>query len=59
METKSINTKIIYFASNPLSFSPCSFRFEDMFAELEERQEELGIAAFGVSMTTLEEVFFA
>ncbi|XP_040829656.1 phospholipid-transporting ATPase ABCA3-like [Ochotona curzoniae] len=36
-----------------------TYRFEDMFAELEERQEELGIAAFGVSMTTLEEVFFA
>ncbi|XP_069920744.1 phospholipid-transporting ATPase ABCA3 isoform X3 [Oryctolagus cuniculus] len=34
-------------------------RFEALFAELEERQEELGIAAFGVSMTTLEEVFFA
>ncbi|XP_006153330.1 ATP-binding cassette sub-family A member 3-like [Tupaia chinensis] len=32
-------------------------RFEAMFTELEERQEKLGIAGFGVSITTMEEVF--
>nr|XP_014713390.2 phospholipid-transporting ATPase ABCA3-like isoform X2 [Equus asinus] len=33
-------------------------RFKDLFADLEDRQEELGIASFGVSITTMEEVFF-
>ncbi|XP_058425894.1 phospholipid-transporting ATPase ABCA3-like [Diceros bicornis minor] len=33
-------------------------RFKDLFTELEDRQEELGIASFGVSITTMEEVFF-
>lgn len=28
-----------------------------MFMELEDRQKELGILSFGVSLTTLEEVF--
>ncbi|XP_012587102.1 PREDICTED: ATP-binding cassette sub-family A member 3-like [Condylura cristata] len=32
-------------------------RFKDLFYELEHRQEELGIANFGVSITTMEEVF--
>uniref|UniRef100_A0A8D2DWM4 ABC transporter domain-containing protein n=1 Tax=Sciurus vulgaris TaxID=55149 RepID=A0A8D2DWM4_SCIVU len=32
--------------------------FEDLFLEIEEKKEELGIAGFGISMTTLEEVFF-
>lgn len=32
-------------------------RFEDMFGELEQRAEELGVFSFGVSLTTLEEVF--
>lgn len=35
-----------------------SFRFSELFAEIEERQEELGIIGFGVSMTTMDEVFF-
>uniref|UniRef100_A0A8C2MJ39 ATP-binding cassette, sub-family A member 14 n=2 Tax=Cricetulus griseus TaxID=10029 RepID=A0A8C2MJ39_CRIGR len=33
-------------------------RFAELFTDLEERQEELGIIGFGVSMTTIDEVFF-
>ncbi|XP_042639274.1 phospholipid-transporting ATPase ABCA3-like [Orycteropus afer afer] len=32
-------------------------RFEILFTDLEERQKELGIASFGASITTMEEVF--
>ncbi|XP_021491365.1 phospholipid-transporting ATPase ABCA3-like [Meriones unguiculatus] len=32
--------------------------FEELFTVLEERQEELGISGFGVSVTTMDEVFF-
>uniref|UniRef100_A0A4W3HEL0 ATP binding cassette subfamily A member 3 n=1 Tax=Callorhinchus milii TaxID=7868 RepID=A0A4W3HEL0_CALMI len=32
-------------------------RFEALFAEIEERQRELGIASYGASVTTMEEVF--
>ncbi|XP_060028541.1 ATP-binding cassette sub-family A member 17-like [Erinaceus europaeus] len=32
-------------------------RFESLFADLEEKQEELGITSFGASVTTMEEVF--
>ncbi|XP_076997713.1 phospholipid-transporting ATPase ABCA3-like isoform X3 [Tamandua tetradactyla] len=32
-------------------------RFEALFTDLETRQKSLGIASFGVSITTLEEVF--
>ncbi|KAI4551334.1 hypothetical protein MJT46_017586 [Ovis ammon polii x Ovis aries] len=32
-------------------------RFEALFTDLELRQEELGIASFGVSVTTMEEIF--
>lgn len=31
--------------------------FPDMFEELESRKEELGIASYGASITTMEEVF--
>ncbi|XP_074053373.1 phospholipid-transporting ATPase ABCA3-like isoform X2 [Macrotis lagotis] len=31
--------------------------FEALFEELEDRQKELGISSFGVSVTTMEEVF--
>lgn len=34
-----------------------SFRFESLFAKLEKKQKELGIASFGASVTTMEEVF--
>ncbi|GAB1292623.1 ATP-binding cassette, sub-family A (ABC1), member 14 [Apodemus speciosus] len=34
------------------------FRFAELFTDLEGRQEELGISGFGVSMTTMDEVFF-
>ncbi|XP_034369621.1 phospholipid-transporting ATPase ABCA3-like [Arvicanthis niloticus] len=33
-------------------------RFADLFTDLEGRQVELGISGFGVSMTTMDEVFF-
>ncbi|XP_075828185.1 phospholipid-transporting ATPase ABCA3-like [Microtus pennsylvanicus] len=33
-------------------------RFSELFTEIEKRQEELGIIGFGVSMTTMDEVFF-
>ncbi|XP_006985786.1 phospholipid-transporting ATPase ABCA3-like isoform X1 [Peromyscus maniculatus bairdii] len=33
-------------------------RFAELFRVLEEREEELGITGFGVSMTTMDEVFF-
>ncbi|ELK12129.1 ATP-binding cassette sub-family A member 3 [Pteropus alecto] len=32
--------------------------FEALFTDLEKRQAELGIASFGASVTTMEEVFF-
>eukprot|EP00063_Salmo_salar_P065468 XP_014040303.1 PREDICTED: ATP-binding cassette sub-family A member 3-like [Salmo salar] len=32
-------------------------RFELLFAELEMNREELGIASYGASVTTMEEVF--
>ncbi|XP_051826879.1 phospholipid-transporting ATPase ABCA3-like [Antechinus flavipes] len=34
-----------------------SYKFESLFTELEEKQTELGIASYGVSVTTMEEVF--
>lgn len=34
-----------------------SLRFELLFAELEMNREELGIASYGASVTTMEEVF--
>ncbi|XP_043312515.1 phospholipid-transporting ATPase ABCA3-like [Cervus canadensis] len=32
-------------------------RFKDLLTEMTDRQEELGIASFGISITTMEEVF--
>ena len=34
-----------------------SATFEQLFAHLEQNQDSLGIGSFGVSVTTLEEVF--
>ena len=34
-----------------------SAKFEDLFTDLEQNQDSLGIGSFGVSVTTLEEVF--
>ncbi|XP_037671069.1 ATP-binding cassette sub-family A member 3-like [Choloepus didactylus] len=45
---------------NELSFilpKDCTYRFEALFSDLEKRQKELGIASFGASITTMEEVF--
>ncbi|XP_031797991.1 ATP-binding cassette sub-family A member 3 isoform X3 [Sarcophilus harrisii] len=44
-----------------LSFSlpkESTYRFVALFNEIETRQKELGITTFGVSVTTMEEVFF-
>lgn len=35
----------------------CSQMFEQIFRELEDRSTELGVDSYGVSLTTLEEVF--
>ncbi|XP_054570377.1 phospholipid-transporting ATPase ABCA3-like [Eptesicus fuscus] len=46
---------------NELSFilpKDYTHRFEALFTDLERRQTELGIASFGASITTIEEVFF-
>ena len=32
-------------------------KFEELFLELETRRKELGIASYGASVTTMEEVF--
>lgn len=34
-----------------------SYKFEDMFNEIEQNRHELGILSYGVSLTTMEEVF--
>ena len=34
-----------------------SAKFEQLFTDLEQNQDSLGIGSFGVSVTTLEEVF--
>lgn len=47
--------KIISFRPSLSSSSVC--RFEALFTALEENQENLGISSFGVSITTMEEVF--
>lgn len=38
-------------------FLPPFIRFELLFAELEMNRDELGIASYGASVTTMEEVF--
>jgi ATP-binding cassette subfamily A (ABC1) protein 3 len=48
----SIGTEMTYLLPQTASAS-----FEKMFAELEAKVEPLGIASFGCSVTTLEEVF--
>ena len=37
--------------------SEATGKFEDLFMELETRRQELGIASYGASVTTMEEVF--
>ncbi|XP_057605511.1 phospholipid-transporting ATPase ABCA3-like [Hippopotamus amphibius kiboko] len=47
-------------AENELSFilpKEYTHRFEALFTDLEKRQKELGIASFGASITTMEEVY--
>lgn len=56
MGTRNINMKVICFVGSFLPSSPSS-RFKDLLTDLENRQTELGIGSFGVSITTMEEVF--
>ena len=37
--------------------SEATEKFEDLFMDLETRRQELGIASYGSSVTTMEEVF--
>lgn len=37
--------------------SEATDKFEELFLELETRRQELGIASYGASVTTMEEVF--
>lgn len=54
-QIKKVSMKITSFSPS-LSSSP-TCRFEALFSSLEENQENLGISSFGVSITTMEEVF--
>lgn len=46
-----------FFISYPDTLVSLPLRFELLFAELEMNREELGIASYGASVTTMEEVF--
>ena len=51
---------LVLWAGAELSFvlpSEATGKFEGLFLELENRRQELGIASYGASVTTLEEVF--
>ena len=51
---------VVLWAGAELSFvlpSEATDKFEGLFLELENRRQELGIASYGASVTTLEEVF--
>lgn len=45
------------FIRYPDALMSSALRFELLFAELEMNREELGIASYGASVTTMEEVF--
>ena len=54
-----IDFSLLYFSAE-LSYTlprEGSGNFEALFTALEERSKELGIASFGASVTTMEEVF--
>ena len=40
----------------PVEYSP---KFKDFFAEFDQKIGQLGVASYGISITTLEEVFLA
>jgi len=51
---------IICLPGAELSFilpSEATGKFEELFTELETRRKDLGIASYGASVTTMEEVF--
>lgn len=56
LEEKDINMKIIWFGAS-FFCSSSTPSFQVLFTALEQEQENLGIASFGASVTTMEEVF--
>ncbi len=48
----SISAELAYIL--PTDSSP---RFEELFTQIETRKNQLGIASYGASVTTMEEVF--
>ncbi|XP_045632437.1 phospholipid-transporting ATPase ABCA3-like [Ursus americanus] len=50
---KNVNNEVSFVLPKEYTHS-----FEDLFTDLEKRRYELGISSFGVSITTMEEVFF-
>lgn len=54
------DVKVEYDVGTELSYQlsdKCSQIFNKIFSELESRSNELGVDSYGVSLTTLEEVF--
>lgn len=54
------DVKVEYDVGTELSYQlsdKCSQMFNQIFSELENRSTELGVDSYGVSLTTLEEVF--
>uniref|UniRef100_A0A667IMJ0 ABC transporter domain-containing protein n=1 Tax=Lynx canadensis TaxID=61383 RepID=A0A667IMJ0_LYNCA len=51
---KNVNNEISFLLPKEYTHS-----FEALFTDLEKRRYELGIASFGASVTTMEEVFFS
>lgn len=54
------DVKVEYDVGTELSYQlsdKCSHLFSQIFSELESRSSEFGVDSYGVSLTTLEEVF--
>jgi len=55
-----INNRRVFFVGAELTYilpREATRNFEELFNELESRRDELGINSFGISVTTMEEVF--
>ena len=58
--TPLLTHDLLFSSGAELSFilpSEATGNFENLFLELETRRKELGIASYGASVTTMEEVF--